>query len=165
MILLVEAKSVRPTDAVRKGAPKAATELERMLAKAHAQVNTTEALIAEGRPEFAHLPRTRRRVGLITTMEDFHVINSPFHRELYSSTSSIPTIIASVGELEHFVTVKDQAPGKLICDHLADAERTGWSLKSALVGHTHRRNEIIDRGWNSYPWAGIPDESEESSAV
>ena len=56
VVILVEVKSVRPTEAVRVGTPQAGEELKRMLGHAYEQLNTTDELIATQHPAFAHIP-------------------------------------------------------------------------------------------------------------
>lgn len=158
VVLLVEVKSTRPTEAVRRGTLDASDAMKQ-LRKGYEQIVRDDALIAEDQPDFAHLPRDRPRVGLIVTMEDFHVVNSGFHKPMWQPNvvGDLPVLVTSIGELEHLVTVSDTTPGRLLLDHLSAPELNGHSVKSALVGHAHRRNPVIDAGWSSYPWHRLKD--------
>ena len=71
VVLMVEVKSVRPTDQVRRGGPLAGVELTRMLSRAFEQLSTTNTLIEQGHSQLArvHLGRlsgvTDERVGAL----------------------------------------------------------------------------------------------------
>jgi len=155
VVLMVEVKSVRPTDAVRRGGPQAGAELTRMLQKAFRQLRTTNDLIAERHPQFASIPEDRPRIGLVVTMESFYTINSPFQRDRYQIPLSFPTLVVSAREIEGLMAVTDISPGALLLEHLHDPTVDGWSLHSALVGHLRGRNAVLDQGWTSYPWSNL----------
>jgi hypothetical protein len=69
VILLVEVKSVRPTEKVRLGSDEALAEHTRMLGKAYKQIANTDALIAAGHTSFVHIPSSLPRLGLVVTMD------------------------------------------------------------------------------------------------
>jgi hypothetical protein len=165
VVLLVEVKSVRPTDPVRMGAAAASAELGRMLGKAFGQIATTDALIEERRPEFKGVPTDRPRIGVIVTMEDFHTINSPFHRPLYQPSSSVTTVVASASEIEHLVAYREAPIDRLLLEHLGQQETDGWSVKSALTGRSLDRNAVIDAAWNSYPWSNVGEAAEDNTVA
>jgi hypothetical protein len=158
VVVLVEVKSVRPTAKVRAGTPEAGDELKRMLGKGLRQLDRADTLIRDGHPAFAHVPTDRPRVGMLVTMEDFHVANSGFHRPMLDlEDQRLPSTIASAGEIEHWVTVEDMTPGQVVLAALARFGRgedlgAGFALRQELVGRHHRRNEIIDDAWKSGPW-------------
>ncbi|WP_148575646.1 hypothetical protein [Nocardioides caldifontis] len=159
VVVLVEVKSVRPTAPVRAGNEHAQAELKRMLNKGVEQLERADRLIDEHHPAFAHIPRDRPRVGLLVTLEDFHVLNSAFHRPLLDrERPDFPIGVTSAGEVEHWVTVKDLAPGQVILDARAEQEEYPWpmgagvALKQQLYGRKHRRNPIIDHAWSVGPW-------------
>jgi len=133
----------------------AAEELRRMLVKGVRQLERDNDLIANHHEAFKHIPRGRPRVGLLITLEEFHVVNGPFHRHLFTDgETKLPITVASASELEHLVTVNDTTPGALLVELLQGPidPSAGLSLKSALTGHKHRRNAVIDAGWNAGPW-------------
>jgi hypothetical protein len=155
VVLVVEVKSVRPTDPVRRGGPQAAAELTRMLQKGFHQLRTSNDLIAARHPEFAAIPQDRPRVGLVITMESFHTVNSPFQRDRYQVPLDFPALVVSARELEEFVSVADTSAGALLLNHLQDPTVDGWSLHSALVGHERGRNAVLDQAWATYPWSNL----------
>ena len=158
-VVLVEVKSVRPTAAVRSGSPDAQPELKRMLSKGIVQLERADRLIEEHHPAFAHVPRDRPRVGLLVTLEDFHVLNSAFHRPLLDrERPDFPVGVVSAGEIEHWVTLKDSTPGGLLLKARTDREELPWplgagiALRQELNGQKHRRNPIIEEAWSVGPW-------------
>ncbi|MGW0501195.1 hypothetical protein ACWD0Z_39000 [Streptomyces sp. NPDC003007] len=151
LVLLVEVKSVRPTAHLRLANERRVDELKRMLGRAYEQIDHTAALIASGRKEFAGVPADRPVHGLIVTMEPFHIVNAPVQRPLLPATT-VPVTVCSISELENMVTVTDAPVGRLLLERAADAQRSTYALREALLGHTHARNTVLDAGWDSYPW-------------
>ncbi|TDL46493.1 hypothetical protein [Kocuria rosea] len=153
-VILVEVKSVRPTDPVRMGSPDASAALQRMLGWAFDQLNTTDTLLEAGQPELNHVPKDRPRFGLVVTMEDFHVINSPLHRHWYRNEEGIPSLVVSITELEWMVTIQ-QPVDRFIMGLLTDPAKTGWSVRSQFGKVKHSRNAVIEKAWKSYPFSRL----------
>jgi hypothetical protein len=103
LVLLVEVKLARPKQAVQSGAQGAADALRAAFDKAFKQLDATHELIQARRPEFAHIPADRPTVGIVVTLEDFHVVNSPLHQPLYSRSTKLPTLAVPIEELEGIV--------------------------------------------------------------
>ncbi|PZP13409.1 MAG: hypothetical protein DI611_14810 [Brachybacterium faecium] len=159
VVVLIEVKSVRPTAPVRAGDENAQPELKRMLNKGIKQLEQADQLIDEHHPAFTHIPHERPRVGLLVTLEDFHVLNSDFHRPILDRQSpDLPIGVASAGEIEHWVTVDDKSPGQVILDARTGRKEhprligAGVALKQQLYGLKHRRNPIIKEASLESPW-------------
>jgi len=151
--LLVEVKSTRPTEAVRVGSDRAVEDLKGRLKKAVNQINTTAELIANQHPAFTQIEPDRPIVGLVVTMEQFHVINASPYRALLPS-SPHPIRMCSASELEHLVTVTSRSVGELLQEFVADQERQDWSIGSILEpgsGLIMRRNKILDQAFAELP--------------
>ncbi|MCP1415439.1 hypothetical protein [Paenarthrobacter sp. A20] len=153
-VLLIEVKGVRPTESVRMADARASKELTRMLGKAFEQINRTSQLMDEGQPELAIIPRSLPRIGLVITMEDFHVVNSTFVRNLYRSDEGIPAFVASVAELEWAVTL-DRPLDSLLLDLVQDPESQGGSIRSKYGSEEARPNPVIQEAWETYPFSKI----------
>jgi hypothetical protein len=160
-VVLVEVKSTRPTEPVRLADNRLADALGGILSQAVRQLNTSASLIRNRQPGFEDVPSDRPLVGLVVTMEPFHTVNTPFTSD-YLASCDIPFRVCSALELEQLVTVSDVSVGRLLLDHLRDPEKDGWSVQSALTGHTGTRNKIIDDAWATYPWKSELDEHQHS---
>jgi hypothetical protein len=150
-VVLVEVKSTRPTEPIRRADPQASKNLERSLGHSLNQLNSSARKISERAPEFSSIPSDRPLLGLVVTMEPFHTVNSPFGLS-YLPKCEIPFRVASAAELEQLVTVDDVSPGQLLLDFMSNTANNGSSINGALAGHLGRRNAIIDRAWATYPW-------------
>lgn len=151
VVLLVEVKSVRPTEAVRVGDTTAATELTRMLGRAIKQLNTTADMLRERHRAVAHVPSDRPLVGLVVTLEPFHTVNSPLV-EPWLPKAQLPLSVCSVAELEHLMQIDDGSVGAAIVTAIQDPEKAGWSIGAALKHHSHGRNPVLDQGYEALPW-------------
>lgn len=152
-VILVEVKSLRPTEPIRMGKPQAGAELKRMLAKAYKQINNTDTLIAKRDPEFAHIPDDRPRVGLIVTMEQFELVNASPIQHLIDATPNIPTTIAGSEDIERLVTLQDENIGAFLLDFVTNPKVDGWRVSNALHAKELGTNTVLLEAWDSYEWA------------
>lgn len=149
-VVLVEVKSVRPTEAVRTGGEDAASEIRRMLGKAMDQIARSDTEIAERNAAFSHIPFDRPRIGLVVTLEDFHVVSNDLIRSFATLESSIPTVICSIGELEMAAVGTDGLDGFL--KMVAEAEPArGNSIRGFSESLTPRENPILTEAWDKLP--------------
>lgn len=153
-VLLIEAKSVRPTDPVRMADTRSSEELSRMLGKAFEQINKTSQLMDEGQAELAIIPSSLPRIGLVITMEDFHVANSAFVRNLYRTDEGIPAFVASIAELEWAVTLQRPLDSFLL-DLVNDPESQGRSIRSKYGSEEAQPNSVIEEAWQTHPFSNI----------
>ncbi|MFI8419943.1 hypothetical protein [Streptomyces sp. NPDC085479] len=158
LVLLVEVKSVRPTQHLRLATDKRAEEARRMLGRAYEQIDNTAALIARRQKEFTSIPADRPVQGLIVTMEPFHIANAPFQRARQPS-AAVPVSVCSAGDLENLVTITGVPIGRLLVDRAKDPQRSTYALREAFSGHERTRNPVLDEGWSSYPWRRSADQS------
>jgi hypothetical protein len=154
VVLLVEVKSVRPTDPVRMANARSSQELSRMLGKAFQQINTTSQLMDEGQPELSLIPSSLPRIGLVVTMEDFHVENSTFIRSLYRTDEGIPAFVVSITELEWAVSLR-RPLGSFLLDLINDPESQGWSIRSKFGSEEVAPNSVIQEAWRAHPFSDI----------
>jgi hypothetical protein len=151
-VILVEVKSVRPTEDIRLGKPNAVNEFKRMLGRAFKQLNTTDELIAQKHPRFAHIPANLPRVGLIVTMEPFEVANARPILDFQEVTANIPTNVCASSDLELLVTLQDQDVGLFLTNLLTDESKPGYRISTGLKDHSLGRNAVLDEAWASYEW-------------
>jgi Holliday junction resolvase-like predicted endonuclease len=150
VILLVEVKSTRPTQAIRAGDAAAAAALQKRLAKAFRQINTTAEQIRGRHQAFASIPHDRPIVGLVVTLEPFHVINSwPFRQWLPASPD--PVYVCAAFELELLVTIEGRTAGDVLNELVNDGQRDGWNVGLGVQrasGVTFSTNPILDSAWS-----------------
>ena len=159
LVLLVEAKLARPTQPLRSGAAAAADALRAAFNKAHKQLDRTYELIQSRRPEFEHIPADRPIVGVVVTLEDFHVANSPLHQPWYSRSTKLPTLAISADELEGIVCLERDISSFLRSNITMAAPDANlrWALSQQQVGD----NPIIRAAAKTSPIFRIKDEREE----
>jgi hypothetical protein len=156
-VLLVEVKSVRPTDPVRLGSPAAWGELAKKLGHAYEQIAVTEQLIAAGQSEFSQIPQNLPRLGLIVTMEPFAFTNAQPIRDRYGASVTIPTAVCWSEELEWVLMLKDQTIDTYLLGLLTDPAKAGYDISADLVGIELGRSAVLDDAWDSYQWGKPPE--------
>lgn len=147
-VVLIDAKSIRPTEAVRTGDACAANELKRMLRKGVDQLEETEAAIASGVREFANIPTDRPRVGLLVTITDFNVATNAPIRTFAGLESDFPYVIASMGDVEQAVVNADDF-GEIVLKAATADPWTGNTLRSQFVTGGRIDNPILDAAWQT----------------
>jgi hypothetical protein len=151
-VILVEVKSVRPTEDIRLGKPNAVNEFKRMLGRAFKQLNTADELVANKHPRFAHIPANLPRVGLIVTMEPFEVANAKPILDFQEVAPNMPTNVCASSDLELLVTLQDQDVGQFLVNLLTDESKPGYRISTGLKDHSLGRNTVLDEAWASYEW-------------
>lgn len=156
LVLLVEAKARRSTEALRTGAAGAAAALQLTFDKGNAQLDTTFDLIKGGAAEFAHIPTDRPIVGIVVTLDDFHVANSAFHLPMYSPATRVLSRAVSADELEGIVGLGAATSGFL---HEQTQTTPGLlaNLREALSKHTIANNPVLAAGIAASPITRVQD--------
>ncbi|HVW82322.1 MAG TPA: hypothetical protein VHB69_15425 [Mycobacteriales bacterium] len=150
-VVLVEVKSVRPTEPVRLGTSSAVAEMQRMLSKGLDQLARTASLIRERHASFTEIPDDRPILGVLATLEPFHVVNAPWYTQ-WLPYPGIPYSICGAFELDHLAEVTDEDPGELLLRGMTDPQRIGYSLKSMFEGHRLERHQVLSAAWETLPW-------------
>lgn len=150
-VLLVEVKSTRPTEAVRTGSTQAVKDLKRQLGRAVEQIDNTASLIRSRHPKFNDVPAGRPIIGLVLTMESFHVVNAPFYRQLLPSCS-VPVRICSSYELERLAPIQEKTAGAALLEFVNDPDKQDWPIDAALNQYDHQRNPVLDQAWAALAW-------------
>jgi hypothetical protein len=145
--VLIEVKSVRPTEPVRLGTVAASAEMQRMLGKAHTQIARTAALVRDRHPDFSGIP-DQPMIGLIVTLEPFDTANDPF-KALQFPDATIPTTVCSVEDIEHLV-VTDPEPVRLLIQNLESTGviNVGAVLRERPIGY----NQVLVDAFDRYQW-------------
>jgi hypothetical protein len=152
LVVLVEVKSMRATVAQRAFDTTAVNGIIERLDYALKQLGDTNKELDGLNPSFAHIPHDRPRVGVIVTAEPFYNTNSVFMREKLQSIE-IPTLIASLREIEHLVTMPPTQLQERLLAVATDQDLSTWTLSSSIPpqpGETH--NPILDAAFKQYPF-------------
>jgi hypothetical protein len=147
-VILVECKSQRlPLDA-RAGGDTLQPELIKRIGKGRAQLNETHALVMQRHPAFVAIPDDRPMIGLLVTSDPLYLANSPFVTRHLPSTA-VPTLTASLRELEALVTLPSNELGSTLLRIATDPEFSTWNLATALRDTPTRRNPLLEEAWDS----------------
>ncbi|MDH6283972.1 hypothetical protein [Prescottella agglutinans] len=148
-VILVECKSARLTLGARAGDASLPELTDRYLTYARKQLDRTAALIQTRTPPFDKFPVDRPLVGIAVTSEPFYLGNSTL--EEYGTHSTIPSMVASLRDLEYWVCLPAaEAVDKLLAV-LDDPERRTWAFHQALGNlRDLGRNPILDAAWREY---------------
>lgn len=155
LVLVVEVKSMIPTQPIRMGGDAALEEIVSKLAKAHAQIDTTAELISDRHEAFAAIPAGLPIHGMVVTLQPFYIGNFSGHRRLFPDVKTSMSIV-SASEIEALVTLEVPSVSRFLLDLAADTERSTWQLTSVIEGMSMGDNPILDESWESYPWFKWP---------
>ncbi|MGH2706241.1 MAG: hypothetical protein ACRDJ4_14495 [Actinomycetota bacterium] len=157
VVVLVEVKSARPTAATRLGEPVGDEDVGKKIGKALGQIDRTARMLNEGHPALVAIPCDRPVCGLVITLEPFHLLNTPFDRELLP-TARVPCAVASAHEFEGFVAASRAVPdpGSRLLSALSPCPPTPPSLLDAVRGTEAGPNPLLDDAWERFtaPWSG-----------
>lgn len=151
VVLLVEVKSTRPSESVRVASSDAGASIEQSLWKAVAQLDQSASRIREGHPAFREIPADRPLVGLVVTMESFHVLNARVYSQ-FLPDCSIPYKIASAHDLENLVTIEGEALGSALIEGFGLAEFVDSGILHMVEKLPRGRNAVLDAAWAELPW-------------
>jgi hypothetical protein len=143
-LLFIESKSLRLLLGERMGLPPLKGGYTDKLSEAIVQINTSFEVYKEGKTaEFDFLPRDRIPIGLVITSDPIYPGNTPEVRARLSSSPIIPTIVASLRDLELMATWEAGALGKALVTVVKDKDLRKQPLVTAL--NTIRRERSSNR--------------------
>jgi hypothetical protein len=158
-VVLVEEKSARPIRATRLGEPAGDEDTAKKLGHAFDQIERTAQMIRDGHPSVASIPSDRPLLGLVVTLEPFHLVNTDLFYGDVLTKPSIPTTIASSHELEGAAAVLRGAPdvGRRPLDALGADEPGGARINDACGGLADAPNPLLDEAWERFsrPWSDV----------
>ena len=158
LLVLVEVKAPRLTEAARMGDAELAHDLDRTIGAARRQIDRTAALVTNGATELiaSGVPLDRPVRGLVVTLEPYFMVQSRFLAELLPDALT-PATVASVHDLEHMVAVA--RAGVSLPEQLSrlqdDPELATWSPVAALRSawpDVRGDNPILDAASDELPW-------------
>lgn len=156
LVVMLETKSAR-MGLLQRAAEGHIDAIDTVIGKAKTQLGRSDKLIEEGHEAFAHIPSDRPRIGLVITAEPFYLGNSEGAKQRLEGVA-IPTMTASLRELERLVTISPADIEKRLVEVVSDEERSTWMLSQALNDVAHgKQNQVLSRAWDSYWPDGMGD--------
>lgn len=158
-VVLVEVKSARPIRATRLGEPTGDEDTANKLGHAYEQIERTARMIRNGHPAVASIPSDRPLLGLVVTLEPFHLVNTDLFYGDVLTKPSIPTVIASSHELEGVVAGLRGAAdvGRRLLESLEADRPGGVRITDACEGLADAPNPLLGEAWErfSQPWTDL----------
>lgn len=154
LVVIVEAKGMSPVESIRTADTTLQETLVNKFGKAVKQIRTTSQLIQQENAAFAEVPPNRPIIGLVVTLEQFYLTNSPAFPQVREALddAGLPIIAVSIDELEHFVALSDDQPSSVLRQYPNVARQTGGDLKSHLLTMEYGSNQVLDSAWESLEW-------------
>lgn len=148
LVLLVEVKGFRPTEAVRMGDADGLAELVAKVQHARSQIDTSAALLGGRTPELMHIPADRPVRGLVITAEPVHHIDTFLYADMFAP-NTIESATVSAHDLERITPIlaKQHDTGTRILKALTFDDPTPPSLDRAVKGHSPERNPVSESLW------------------
>lgn len=153
-VVLVEAKATRLVAETRIGAASAQESVRMTLTEAFDQIAKTHAAILGSAPEFAEIPTDRPFIGLVVGLDPWYMSNGNAARALLPQPA-IPTMVASLPELETLVAVGQRRPAStVLLEILGDSELSAAILGSALnrFADPADENPLLEAVWERLPF-------------
>ncbi|WP_157519394.1 hypothetical protein [Modestobacter sp. Leaf380] len=155
VVVLVEVKTARPTIDYRSGKVDAVGDAKRKVGQAYKQILNTERLIVDHHPAFAHIPTDRPRLGMVVTLEPFHLRQTGLDGVSWLQ-GGIPVGVLGAHDLEELLT---HAIGEVgVGAALLDAPRTemgGIDFLPAVQGYPFKKNPLLEAAFEA--WCTWPD--------
>lgn len=150
LVVFVECKALRAIAAARVADREFVSFLQNRLDKAFKQIDRSVQMANGSNPGFTHIPRGRAMIGLVVTAEPLYTVNSPEARSKLHN-ASIPTLVASIREVEQFPRLEGGALAQALRSITTDPEMSGWMLSRSLAGFESNSGlgtqPIMDNAW------------------
>ncbi|WP_206494870.1 hypothetical protein [Microbacterium sp. KRD174] len=147
-VILVECKAARLGLDAQAGGASLGESIERYIGAARRQIDRTAALLHDDHPAFAHIPKDRPIVGVVTTAEPFYLADTPFSG--FTSTGVVPSMTLSLRDLEALVTLPEPLAAALVVEH-AHPDGLGGRFGGAVFDDAReRRNPILEEAFHHY---------------
>ncbi|MEV7608684.1 hypothetical protein AB0N61_04290 [Microbacterium sp. NPDC089320] len=149
VLVLIECKARQPIESLRVGGELWMGSIEDSIGKGIFQLNRSNRhidLISQRHPE---INTTKRRVGIVVTLEPFYLNQNWLIRERMTDQAEYPIGVLSVGELENLVLLDAAELGRALLEAAAAAEDNVMLLSSALTQAKGRENPLLLDTWDS----------------
>lgn len=156
VVVLVEVKALRPTIYVRTGQDDGEAELTKRIGHARDQLVRSARLIRERHPAFAKIPTDRPMVGLIVTLEPFHLHQTGRAEQLLAS-DELAVSTAWAHDLEGSVSLLAgvEDTGLRLLRELGALEPWRRHLRQAADGLPDVENPVLAAAYERW-WSNMP---------
>lgn len=148
LVLLVEVKLGHPTQPLRSGSAGAREALRRALDDGHKKLDETWSHVNAQVSGLEQIPVDRPFVGLVITLEDYHVANSPLHRSWFTQAVNLPTRVVSAADLEAIVCLGAKT-SSFLAENVTSVPSTTFS--AVHQEHAIGDNPLIRAGVEATP--------------
>ena len=157
VVVLVEVKSARPIRATRLGEPSGDDDTAKKVGHAFEQIERSAELVGSRHSALASIPADRPAVGLVVTLEPFHLVNTDWYSDVLVRPS-IPTTVVSAHELESTIAVlRAQVDvGERILNALSNGTPANpVHLSAAGADLENVPNPLLSAAWDRFsaPWS------------
>lgn len=151
VVVLVEVKASRPVLATRIGDEAGDEDFISKIGRAREQILTTAGLLDAAHPALTHIPRDRPVVGLVVTLEPWHLAGTFVYDELLPD-APVQIVIASAHDVEGTVArLADRHDvGARLLDALAAVPPTAPSLRAAAEDLPTAPNAVLRECWDRF---------------
>lgn len=166
LVVLIECKARQPIESLRTGGSDWLRSIEGSIGKGIKQLNRSNAHIEQISDVSKAIDPTKRRVGLVVTLEPFYLNQNPFIWESLEKRN-LPTGVLSVGELESLACLNAVELADALIK-AADAAQDGTLLLvDALdaAAATERENPLLVETWDAVRMFSRLDEAAEALGI
>jgi hypothetical protein len=150
LLVLIECKARQPIESLRTGSADWLESVEGSIGKGIRQLNRSNAHIDRISDASEAVDHTKRRVGLVVTLEPFYLNQNPFIWDRLGARD-LPIGVISVSELESLVCLDAEELTQVLTDAADTAVDGTLLLVDALntAAATERENSLLVETWDA----------------
>jgi len=150
LLVLIECKARQPIESLRTGGADWLQSVEGSIGKGIRQLNRSNAHIDRISDASEAIDRTKRRVGLVVTLEPFYLNQNRFVWDRLGARD-LPIGVISISELESLVCLDAEELAQVLTDAANTAVEGALLLVDALntVAATDRENSLLVETWDA----------------
>lgn len=150
LLVLIECKARQPIESLRTGGADWLRSVEESIGKGIRQLNSSNAGIDRISDVSEGVDRTKRRVGLVVTLEPFYLNQNPLIWDRLG-VRDLPIGVISISELEFLVCLNAEELAQVLTDAADTAVDGTLLLVNALntAAATERENSLLVETWDA----------------
>ncbi|AMB58023.1 hypothetical protein [Microterricola viridarii] len=150
LLVMIECKARQPIESLRTGGTDWLRSVEDSIGKGIAQLNRSNSAIERIGSTDPRIDTTKRRVGIVVTLEPFYVDQNWLIRDQLA-VSEFPVGAASIMEMEMLAMLSADELANALSDAAASSEGGVMLLSLALDAAAGRENPLLVSTWESIP--------------